>query len=400
MRGRALVICTMFGASWANLASAEAPPKPVGPILDMRLRHEFADQANLNEEASATTLRLRAGYEAAVTKNLLALGEIEGVAHLGAEEFNNTFNGRTQYPVVADPDGLEINRLQVSYLGLPDTRMTLGRQRIVLDNARFIGAAGFRQNEQTFDAIRLQTSVIKPIAIDYAYVARVLRIFGPDSPKDDFNGDTHLLNVAATTGFGRLSGYGYWLDLEEAPEMSSATYGVRLARPVKGKQDWRFGYSVEYARQSEHGSARVAYRSDYLHGEAIVAHGPWTVNLGGEYLGGDGVRAFQTPLATLHAYQGAADVFLVTPANGLRDVYLRGAWTTEKLPAVKSTKFTVSIHDFTSDGGEALGQEIDAIARAAINPRWSMEVKGAYFDGAARGPSDITRLWATIEYKF
>ena len=53
--------------------------------------------------------------------------------------------------MVPDPRGTELNRFQITNTSLPGTRTTLGRQRIVLDDSRFVGNVGFRQNEQTFD---------------------------------------------------------------------------------------------------------------------------------------------------------------------------------------------------------------------------------------------------------
>ena len=35
---------------------------------------------------------------------------------------------------------------------------------------------------------------------------------------------------------------------------------------------------------------------------------------------------FQTPLATLHAFNGWADKFLSTPVNGIEDLYFRVRW--------------------------------------------------------------------------
>ena len=40
-----------------------------------------------------------------------------------------------------------------------------------------------------------------------------------------------------------------------------------------------------------------------------------------EYLEGNGTIGFSTPLATLHKFQGFADVFLTTPASGITDAY-------------------------------------------------------------------------------
>jgi hypothetical protein len=51
--------------------------------------------------------------------------------------------------VVADPAFLAINRFALLNNSLANTTLTLGRQRIVLDDARFVGNGGWRQNEQT-----------------------------------------------------------------------------------------------------------------------------------------------------------------------------------------------------------------------------------------------------------
>ena len=59
----------------------------------------------------------------------------------------------TSYPVVADPENYDLNRLQLTNSSLPGTVITLGRQRILLDDQRFVGNVGWRQNEQTFDAL-------------------------------------------------------------------------------------------------------------------------------------------------------------------------------------------------------------------------------------------------------
>ena len=47
-----------------------------------------------------------------------------------------------------------------------------------------------------------------------------------------------------------------------------------------------------------------------------------TVKAAYESLEGNGARGFSTPLATLHAFQGWADVFLNTPADGVDDASL------------------------------------------------------------------------------
>jgi hypothetical protein len=78
----------------------------------------------------------------------------------------------------------------------------------------------------------------------------------------------------------------------------------------------------------------------------------WEV-LGGA---GDGQRAFATPLATLHKWNGWADRFLQTPTAGLETLYLRA-----KGPLGERLGWTVVYHDFSADEGDLdFGSEIDA----------------------------------------
>src|SRR5262245_4464865 len=133
----------------ALCANAHAEVKP---ILDTRLRYESVDQDGVAQTAEAMTLRARLGFETGKIAGTALLAEGEFVRPI-IEDYNSTTNGNSTYPVVADPNSSEVNRLQLVNSSLPATTVTLGRQRIVLDDHRFVGDVGWRQNEQTFDAI-------------------------------------------------------------------------------------------------------------------------------------------------------------------------------------------------------------------------------------------------------
>ena len=109
------------------------------PILDARYRYEYVDQDGLADEANAHTVRTRLGYETGKFKDFSALLEFENITDIGGEHYNDTINGKATYPTVADPEDTALNRLQLTYTGLPDTALVLGRQNIVLDNQRFVG---------------------------------------------------------------------------------------------------------------------------------------------------------------------------------------------------------------------------------------------------------------------
>ena len=60
-------------------------------------------------------------------------------------------------------------------------------------------------------------------------------------------------------------------------------------------------------------------------------------------LASDNSQGFRTPLATLHAFNGWADLFLDTPPDGLSDIYVRGGLDIAKW--VIDARF----HSFRSD---------------------------------------------------
>ena len=365
-------------------------------IVDARLRYETVSQDGFADDAQALTLRARLGYETPAWRGFKALVEAEGVTAL-ADDYNSTTNGRIGYPLVLDPEAAEINRAQVSWTG-ETASVVVGRQRVILGNARFVGNVGFRQNEQTFDAARLAFKVTPTTTVTWVYVDRVHRILGDDSPQGEWDSDSHLLQVETKTPVGQLTGYGYLLDLETAPLQSSATWGARLtgSRPLASGP--AVTWEAEYARQGEYGANPVDFELDYLALSAGLKTQDRYASLGVERLDGDGARGFGTPLATLHAWQGWADLFLATPAGGLRDINLKAGITVPVGP--RKLKLAAAVHDFTdADGDLAYGRELDLSASVALTPKLTLEMKAARFDGDNPAFADRTKVWVTLELK-
>lgn len=387
------------GAAAQTTQTAQTAADSAKFIFDSRVRYEGVDQDGL-DRASALTVRARLGWRSERRANLQFLIEGEAIGAL-VDDYNDTIHGPARYPVVADPETVELNRLQLSWTGLPDTEVILGRQRLVLDNARFVGNVGFRQNEQTFDAVTVRTRAFKPVEATYAYIDRVHRVFGDDSPVGEWRSDSHLLNLSVPTPIGKLTGYGYWLDFDNAPAQSSATVGVRLAgsRPVSPALTAH--WTLEQARQSDHGRNPVRFDVDYTLISGGVSHGPFAATLAHERLGTDNGQAFQTPLATLHVFQGWADVFLTTPAAGLRDRSATAAWTVRQPPVGRSAVLSLSAREFhDADGDTGYGREFDASARLVVDARWAVEAKVARFDGARPAFADRTKVWVSLEHSF
>lgn len=380
------------------LANA-AEPLPGDVILDARLRYESVSQDGFAKDAQALTLRTRLGYETPVWHGFKALAELENVTALNSQ-YNSTTNRKTRFPVVSDPEVTELNRAQVSWSG-QQADAVIGRQRFIVGNARFVGNAGFRQNEQTFDAAKIVARPMKELSVTYAYIDRVHRVFGRHSAQGNWDSDSHVIQADLKSPAGVVSGYGYLLEFDNVPTQSSETWGARLAGSRPLRPGLALTYEAETARQTDYRNSPTNFDLGYLDlGIGLKGPASWAT-VGYERLDGDGRRGFQTPLATLFAYQGWADVFLATPPAGVRDLNVR-AGTTLKLGA-KGTpvKLQAAMHDFTDDdGSRRYGRELDLLASIPINKLLSAEVRAAVFDGARPVFADRHKVWLTLEAKY
>lgn len=373
------------------------------PILDVRYRLETQERDGFAERAIANTVRTRLGFETGEVHHFKVLFEFENVFSIGEDQFNSTTNGNTQFPVVADPDATEINRAQVTFSGLWKTPITVGRQRYNLLNQRFVGAVDFRQNQQTFDAARLNSTIVDNLTFDYLYISRVHRVFGDDNPLGEFDSDSHVVTATYNAQeFGKITGYGLLLDFEEAPAASSATWGVRYQNtlPLDQEAGISLGVIGEYASQRDYAQNPFDYKESYIHGEAALMVAPFTGTVGYERLGGNGAIGFSTPLATLHKFQGFADVFLTTPAAGIEDLYGTIAYAWSNPPFGDSLRVYVTYHDFESElGAVDFGEEIDAGLNVKISKHWSAEAKGAVYNGNGAFP-DRNLIWASLRFQY
>lgn len=396
-----LVALSLIGSA-ASVATAAEPLENLryaisggSPNLDLRLRYEGVNQDNALEKADALTLRTRLGYTTGKWNQLDASAEYEGIAYAGDEQYDNNpapTIGRAGYSIIPDPKGSELNQAWVRYTGIKDTVLKLGRQRLIFDNARWIGNVGWRQNEMTYDAYLLTNTSLPKTTVNYAYLSNANTIFF-----SDFQLHAHLLNVAyVATPWLKLSAYGYLLDfdLDVAIRQDTQTLGLRAAGEIE-KGPGKLSYAVEYAQQSDYEDSVDTVDADYTLIE--VGYGVKLIGgkLGYEVLGSnDGLYGLQTPLATLHAHVGWADQFLNTPATGLRNVYASLNGTAYNLA------WLVRYHQWTADsGGADYGTEVDLQVTYPIND--SLSVGAKYADYNADSFSvDTRKTWLSAEYKF
>jgi hypothetical protein len=354
------------------------------------------------DDANASTLRLRLNYRTGQWNGWSAFAEFDHVFHVLIDDFNSgagTSPNRTEYSTVADPEGSDLNQMYLDYSANDDWKFRFGRQRILLDNQRFVGGVGWRQNEQTYDAFTLNTKAISKTALSYSYLNQVRRIFGQTVPGGKAALDGHLLNarISVSDSFS-VTPYYYLLDYKDAAFLanSTSTFGIRLAGSIK-VGDGKVTLLGEFASQSDAGDNPNSYDADYLHLTAMFAmKNGLSLGLGYESLGADSDAgtAFRTPLATLHAFNGWADQFLGTPTGGLEDTYF-----TVKYKAGK-WNLTGVYHDFSAEASSSdYGDEFDISAGRSLGERYGVLFKGAFFSHDSSSPLnkfDTDKFWIML----
>jgi hypothetical protein len=391
------------GAACAQPAAAASDRVQVKPIVDARLRYEHVDQGAL--EADAVTLRLRAGAEAKIGPlSFLAEGEATVAPANDYNGFPFPRPGEDQFrpgfAVVADPENVELNRLQLQYKTGPAT-VTVGRQRINLEDQRWIGSVGWRQHEQTFDAVRGEAK-LGAVALDVAYANSQRTIFGNDAgPRTAYDGDFVLASASSKLGPVQAKLFAYLLDYEEPFFLanSSQTYGGILGGSVPVGAKTKINLRASYARQSDYGANPFDYAADYLALEGGTTLAGFTLSAGWERLGSDNGRAVQTPLATLHKFNGWADLFLATPAAGLEDAYVVLARKFDGVKPLPGLNAAIAFHQFDSDVGDAeYGTELDASVGFKAGPV-GLLLKYADYDAKGFG-ADTRKIWLQAEWAF
>ncbi len=417
--------------------------------LYLRYRFEFVDDdqprvisgtpPTLNgplDAAYANTLRTALGYGTGLFYDFGAYLQFEDVRVADNDAYNDGgSNGVFDQATVVDPEGTEIHQAYLRHLGIPYTTLKLGRQEIEHRPPplhRYIGNILWRQNWQSFDAVRTINEYLPATVIDYAYAWNTNRIFGEDNElpdRSDFRMDSHFMKIDYS-GFqyGKFEQYTYLLDFESnaSEGFSTATFGLRfqgaydlITYPVSILYTGEFAHQMDYADNPA--DITVNYYLVELGGTHTFIDSPLeaiTVKGSYEVLEGDGLelvtgccsgrvaRAFQTPLGTNHAFQGWADRFLITPADGVEDLYV-----TLQMKVWGAT-FMAMWHDLSAnDADYDYGTEWDLLLERPIANNFLVGVKYAYYDASGDALNqarnsisgqafDLEKVWAYVQFKY
>ncbi len=394
----AAATATALHAGTPTPAAIESVPEPqwITPTLDARLRYEFSNVEGF-DDSHALTIRARPGLKTAEWHGFSALAEGEFTGVL-IDDYNGGAPGTDPFDpansVVADPQNVELNRASLQYHGY-DTTVIVGRQRIIYNNAAFIGNSGWRQNEQTFDAASLGYENDCGFKASYAWVGQVNRIYGAqaDGAFATVDSNVHLIN-ASYSGFESVSlgSYVYLMDFHDrtVTGWDNDTYGIFADQTLAGIKT-----HAEFAAQTEAGPNNDK-DALYFHINAAKDIQGFTVMAGVEQLD-DG---FQTPLATLHTMNGFADT-----TDGLRATGTTGGLTDNYVsftaPLPWELKWTNVAHFFGDNSvGTQFGFGWDSLLAKKFNDHFSATAMLGYFDSNDSRYLSATKASLQIDYTF
>lgn len=411
MSGQAIAQQASDGIDWSEFADNQY----YKIHLNMRFRTELGKIDGLNR-SEANTLRTRLGIGSKPLAGFSGYIEMENVVSICDSCYFDAVESPTGKTPIADPEFTQINRGFIRYenKGNRPILLVVGRQRITLDDQRFIGAIQWRQNEQIFESAYGESSFgIEGLKARYGYIWEVKRIFadkGNNPARQDFDSDSHIFNISYQTAIPtapKIALFGYLLDFEnDSPSsaiVSSNSYGFRVEGRYEFNKDWNLGYTFSYAYQTDSGDNPIDYDAHYVWASLDAGFDPLgSLRLGYEMFGSDNnVARFVTPVSTAHKFNGFADVWLDNGGvGGLENLFVSIA---PKLPW--GLKGKLIYHRFWSEFRNAnLGGEIDGVLGKKLGHGFSVFSKGSYYEstGAARalGRSDTWRWSLQLDYDF
>ena len=380
-------------------------------------------------QAKASTLGTRLGYETGAYHDLAVNVQVQGV--WGNKQYDDGQSNSTQATglnKVNDPSGVEVSQAHLIYRGISDTTIKQGRQLIRYDDDRWVGNVDWRQNWQTFDATSVTNKSLADTTIQAAYVTNVNRpntdggVAGTatttpvgitaGTPTGNMHMKSTLVNVNnKSLSFADIVAYNYRLDYTDAVQAgptvmgSTNTTGVKLAKEGIDVAGFKLGWTGEMAQQKNFKQNTTNYTAKYTNIGASVGGSLGKLSIAQETLGSDNGVGLQTPLATLFAFNGWADKFLVTPKNGLKDSYIRGRSN------VAGIVVGADFHQFKSDAGSMnLGREVDLIAEKDLDKNFAVGARAARYKADAESVGanattgvtlvDTNKAWVYGTYKF
>lgn len=303
--------------------------------IGARARYSTVDESD--REGRAASLLLRFSWQADWLDSLSSTLEYDLVETWLQDKHSDglRFNGEPRIP---DAPGDEINQAFLRWL-MEQWEFSVGRQRIELANQRFIGSVAFWQNDQSYDALRVQYNFLSMSTGQYIYIDNTNRFWGEDAGSRLENGDirpaellgdhahnTHLAHLEFKEwDYSELLAWYYSMENETANAQSNDTLGLGYRFNYK-MDNYKYKFEADIARQKRQ-SGGQNHSNPYYRIAAGIGRGSAEISFNQEMLDSnqDGI-AFITPLGSINDFQGWADVFFLTPPTGMLDTHLKIDW--------------------------------------------------------------------------
>ena len=385
--------CAMLTGVGSVTASAA---DGVNILDDVKFNAQIRPRIQMTDKDTATT---DAGYTFTNRTNLSINAGVLGVSGLRTTlELNsvNDFDSLDQKEVdlAGEANVAKMSQANLTY-GVGTTTLIGGRTTVNLDNQRFIGSVGWKQNFQTLDIFG---ALSRGQALEYTavYVTGISGIWSGTETNWDDTASVALNASYKVSDALKVTGYGYML------EDIHNTYGVALSGKAAGAK-----FRLEYATQTDASfNTGDTVEADASYMNVCLGYKMDGILLGANYevlSGADaataGTTAFSTPLGTNHKFNGWADKFLGTPTAGLVDTNIMVGYKADGFGVVKAI-----YHTFSADvGSDKYGSEIDLLYKTKITSFKNVTgmVKAAMFtedDSTAMG--NTTKVWLMADYKF
>ena len=195
-----------------------------------------------------------------------------------------------------------------------------------------------------------------------------------------------------------MDAYAYLLRIDNSQGNSCDTYGTFFDGSHPVLKDLKVHYRAEYATQDDNSESPTgsSFDLDYYHLKFGVKYSRFSGGAGYEVLEGNSTRGFSTPLATLHKWNGWADVFLGTPNDGLEDFYLSAGIRLPYDMSLKAVFHSFEAEDTSSDYGE----EYDMVASWQIDKHFRLLAKFSEYHGNSPAYADRTKFWMQVDFVY
>ena len=360
---------------------------------DLVLSYEHSDLEGGASRADALSLRVRPSFRTAEFAGVSAF--VQGHANLNlVDQFSHgRDSGDSSHDVIADAEGARIHQAYLDFSLIPDTVVRIGRQEIIMGDARFVGNVGWRQNGQSFDAIKVTNKSVDKLTLTAFITNAVQDIHLEENDLEYFAGFD--ATYAASKKLN-ISTFAYALE-DNSGTRDNYTLGARANGKVGIVK-----YDVSAAAQEDLAKG-TGHNGQMFRSFLGLDTKPVNFGIGYEqYSGG-----FDTLFGTAHKFLGWSDQFLNTKdfADGLEDIYFQVG------SKVAKTTLLARYHIFNSAEGSNgdYGSEVELLAKRKFQVTEKHAVTGilkaAFYqadssNNTGKATNDEAVYWARLMYSF